>query len=124
MADLASVHGGHGHHAARPLSAAEHQAALQALAKISAGKVNTLLSGTDAVSSGSVSTASSSARFGIVDTVPGGHSVRLSPETIKSAGVSAASFKSDADLKGTGHTITMADHTTVTVVGVPHDAIK
>jgi hypothetical protein len=93
---------------------------LQALAKIGS---NTLLSG-DKVSSGSLDAGSARTQFRIVDTVPGGQAAKVSPEAIKQTGASAASFKPEAQAQGTGHTITMADKTTITVTGVPHDVVK
>jgi hypothetical protein len=119
MADSVSVAGGATH--ASPLSAAEHQAALQALAKIGS---SALLSGNDKVASGSLHASSARAQFKIVDTVPGGHAAKITPETIKQTGASAASFKPETQAQGTGHTITMADKTTITVTGVPHDTVK
>jgi hypothetical protein len=117
MADSVSVVGGAAH--ASPLSAAEHQAAIQALAKIGA---TSLLSGGDKVASGSLDAGAARTQFRIVDTVAGGHAAKLSPESIKQTGASAASFKPDA--QAAGHTITMADKTTITVSGVPHNVVK
>jgi len=119
MADSVSVVGGAT--TASPLSAAEHHAALQALAKVGA---QSLLSGGDKVASGSLDAASARTQFRVVDTVAGGLSAKLSPETIKQTGASAASFKPDAQAQGVGHTITMADKTTITVTGVTHDVVK
>ena len=119
MADSASVIGGAGHPS--PLSAAEHHAAMQALAKVGA---SSLLSGGDKVTSGSLDAGAARTQFRIVDTVPGGNAAKLSPEAIKQTGASAASFKPEAQTQGTGHTITMADKTTITVSGVPHNVVK
>jgi hypothetical protein len=118
MADSVSVVGGAGH--ASPLSAAEHQAAMQALAKIGA----TSLLGGDKVTSGSLDAGTARTQFRIVDTVPGGNAAKVSSEAIKQTGASAASFKPEAQAQGAGHTITMADKTTITVSGVPHNAVK
>jgi hypothetical protein len=119
MVDSVSIVGGVGQ--ASPLSAAEHQAAIQALAKIGA---NTLLSGGDKVASGSLDAGTARTQFRIVDTVPGGSAAKLNPEAIKQAGASAAAFKPETQAPGTGHTITMADKTTITVTGVPHNVVK
>jgi hypothetical protein len=94
---------------------------MQALAKIGA---STLLSGSDKVASGSLDAGTARTQFRIVDTVPGGHAARLSPEAIKQTGASAASFKPEVQAQSAGHTITMADKTTITVTGVPHNVVK
>ena len=54
-----------------------------------------------------------------------GGSRALSSDTIKIAGTTAAGVKSALDTKPTGHTITMADKTSITLNGVtPHNIVK
>jgi len=76
--------------------------------------INTI--GSDTVVAGSA--------FGKTELTTGG-SRALSSDTINVAGTTAAGVKTAVDTKSTGHTITMADKTSITLNGVtPHNVIK
>ncbi len=154
MADLSTVTGG-ANHSVSSLTAAEHQAAIKALSKLSSSdhgvsgslsqslKSATLSGGSIHSSAlkltGSVHSATAPSFSSIgSDTVVAGSAFSTKPttasasthslsgDTINIAGTTAAAVKSETvhDPKA-GHTLTLADKSTVTLTGVtPHDVTK
>jgi hypothetical protein len=63
--------------------------------------------------------------FGKTELTNAGGSRALTGDTISVAGVTAAGVKTAQDVKSTGHTITMADKTNITLTGItPHNVTK